>query len=226
MLDYTLAKEVPNPMNPMGDPLLELGYKGKKGNELCIKYGARKLKAIYDILDKVKEDIDNHDLDEGIFYKTYAFEANSKYPWEETITLKKWSILDHYRAEIKEFIDKYFKPYTPRGAKLISEPKTDVYEDDKCNVKFKLLVPCFAAKEGDEGEGLRAWGVTEYMASFLCRDGENGKCYANIQKALADGKSEYRPVCDYDIALTKEQCEAFVKYYDTFLKFVINPQSI
>jgi len=232
MITFTKSFEKANPTRPEGTPLLHLGYKNHKGEDISISFGVNKLRDIVENFETFKADINKASLDEGYYMKEYTF--GTKYPWTITMTVKKFTIIEHYLDDIKAYIDKYYVPWTPKDVsqipkKCIENPCTSIYEDDKCNIKYKLLVPCWDKKEIDEGEGKRPWNVTEWLASFLVRDGESGKCYDNIKKWLAQEHSsedKYEPITEYEVKLSKEQCEAFVKYYDTFLKFVLNPTSI
>jgi len=224
VLTYTKAFEQANPANPSGTPLLRLGFKGRNDKEYDIGYGVRKYQLILANMDLIKADIDAWDMSNGMFAKEYVFDADSKFPFKDTFTIKKWSIIDHYRAEIQAYIDKYYVPYVPKNRMCISEPRTELYETEKCDVKWRILIPCYKKQEGDEGEGLRPWSITEWLSSFLVKDAEGGKLYNNVVKFMKEHPNEsYKPQCDYDIEFVPEQLQAFVKYYDLLLKFTLNP---
>ena len=232
-IEFTSAYEQSDKSHPEWNPLLYLGWKGSDGNEITIRYGAAKFNDIYESLDKVGKDLAAHDRNNGIFHEEIVFHEGAKYgSWKEVFTEKKYLIYDHYRDDIKKYVDKYYVPYTPKGRPLYETPVAEVYEDEKCNVKWVLRVPCYPAEPNDTGKGLRAWSVTEFMASVYVRDAEGGQLFSKVRnnlKMFPGQKYEFKHVYglkETPFELSPEQQKAFVDYYDTFLKFVINPQSL
>lgn len=233
MIEFTKAYEMGNPAHPEWRPTLHLGYKSRNGTEYSLKYGPDKFNDILSVLDNVKRECDEFNPENGMFIKEVSFHKGALYgAWTETFTAKRVLIYTHYRKEIEEYVLKYYKPYTPKNRPLYEKPVAEQYEDEKCNIKWVLRVPCYEAQEGDTGKGLRSWNVSEWLAAVLVRDGEAGQLYGNMlsHKNKKDGTPyKYTHVVggqEKQFELTPEQMEAFDKYYDTLLKFVINPSSV
>lgn len=234
-MNYTKATEVPNTKStdPNAAPLLALGFVSSDGKELSRKLGVRKYMDILSVLDDIKAEIDAFNPEKGIFRKEVKFHEGEKYgQWSLVFSRGLYELFNHYRADIQTYIDKYYVPYVPAGREAITEPFSEMVETDNLDIKWKLLVPCYDKRETDTGEGLIPWAVSEFFVRLLVRDGELGMCFANIKKHVESGAtSEYKFTHnirgeDKEMVFTIEQCKAFIKYYDAFLKFAINPVSL
>lgn len=228
-LYYTKAETVPNKTNPEKEPWLSLGYKLNPTDkrEKDFTFGSKKayyfLKELDEMI-KVRESF--KPSSETPFFKyNIVIDEGTRFASEVEITEGKFLLIQHYKADIEEYLKEH--PFVPFHRTAIPEPKV-VMEERGIEYVAVLYLPCWEKGPADDGEGLIPKKLTQSNAKFIMTKACNGQVLQTFKKALKDGVDKYvdKYVTNTGETIPTEYDKAtmncVVKYRNLIQEFIIS----
>lgn len=228
-LYYTKAETVPNKTNPEKEPWLSLGYKLNPTDkrEKDFTFGSKKAYYFLKELDemvKVRESF--KPSSETPFFKyNIVIDEGTRFASEVEITEGKFLLIQHYKADIEEYLKEH--PFVPFHRTAIPEPKV-VMEERGIEYVAVLYLPCWEKGPADDGEGLIPKKLTQSNAKFIMTKACNGQVLQTFKKALKDGVDKYvdKYVTNTGETIPTEYDKAtmncVVKYRNLIQEFIIS----